>query len=87
VPVAGFTVNGLADLIPGSAGLRFGEGTTVDEAADVFHAYLSDEARQARMRAAARGLAPMLLWERCVREFRELWETGAIAAPFRLVGN
>ena len=87
VPVAGFTVNGLADLIPDSAGLRFAEGTTVQEAADIFHGYLSDEARQARMRAAARRLAPMLLWERSVREFRELWETGAIAAPFRLVGN
>jgi glycosyltransferase involved in cell wall biosynthesis len=85
VPVAGFTVNGLADLIPDSAGLRFPEGTKPEEVADAFHRYLSDEAWQARMRAAARHLAPMLLWERCVREFRELWETGTIAAPFRLV--
>jgi len=84
VPVAGFTVNGLADLLPAQAGFRFAPDAKTHEAADAFDAYLRDENMQARFRAAARGLAPMLLWERCVREFRELWETGTLAAPFRL---
>ena len=87
VPVAGFTVNGLADLLPVEAGFRFRPGTKPEEAADAFDAYLWDENWQARFRAAARRLAPMLSWERCVREFRELWETGALAAPFRLNPN
>jgi glycosyltransferase involved in cell wall biosynthesis len=84
VPVAGFTINGLADLLPDDAGFRFAPETTSDEAADVFDAYLRDEDAQARRRAAARRLAPGVLWDRCIREFRELWETGAVAHPFRL---
>jgi glycosyltransferase involved in cell wall biosynthesis len=84
VPVAGFTVNGLADLLPLDAGFRFGAGTPPDEVTDVFHGYLQDEGQQERFRAAARRLAPSLLWERCVREFRELWETGTLRSPFRI---
>jgi glycosyltransferase involved in cell wall biosynthesis len=84
VPVAGFTVNGLADLLPASAGFRFSPDATTDEVAEAFHSYLGDEDRQARYCAAAGQLAPSLLWERCVREFRELWETGSVASPFRL---
>jgi glycosyltransferase involved in cell wall biosynthesis len=84
VPVAGFTVNGLADLLPPAAGFRFSPDTKAEEVAELFAAYLSDEAMQERTRAEARRLAPQLLWERCVREFREFWETGLIAAPLRL---
>ncbi len=85
VPVAGFTVNGLADLLPAGAGFRFPPEATAEEVAEAFSSYLQDEDRQARFCAAAGRLAPSLLWERCVREFRELWSTGSIAAPFRLV--
>jgi glycosyltransferase involved in cell wall biosynthesis len=87
VPVAGFTVNGLADLLPEDAGFRFAPETTVDEAADVFDAYLRDEDAQARRRADARRIAPGVLWDRCVREFRELWDTGSVANPFRLTAT
>jgi glycosyltransferase involved in cell wall biosynthesis len=85
VPVAGFTVNGLADLLPAEAGFRFPPEVGPGDAADVFDAYLRDEDRQNRFREEARRFAPMLLWERCVREFRELWETGSLAKPFRLI--
>jgi glycosyltransferase involved in cell wall biosynthesis len=84
IPVAGFTVNGLADLLPTEAGFRFPPTAKPDNVADVFDAYLRDEELQERYRAAARRLAPLVSWERCVREFRELWETGAVASPFRL---
>jgi glycosyltransferase involved in cell wall biosynthesis len=84
IPVAGFTVNGLADLLPAEAGFRFPPEIKPDEAADTFEEYLRDEKAQMQFRSAARDLAPLLLWERCVREFRELWETGTLAAPFRL---
>jgi glycosyltransferase involved in cell wall biosynthesis len=84
VPVAGFTVNGLADLIPASGGFRFGPEATPEDAADVFEGYLGDEAAQERYRAAAEALAPMLVWERCVREFIEFWSTGRIERPFRI---
>jgi len=84
VPVAGFTVNGLADLLPAEAGFRFAAGIQPAEVADVFHGYLQDEDRQERFRSAAERLAPSLLWERCLREFREFWETGTLSNPFRL---
>jgi glycosyltransferase involved in cell wall biosynthesis len=87
VPVAGFTVNGLADLLPSEAGFRFGAETPAGDVADVFHRYLQDENRQERFRAEAQRLAPSLLWERCIREFRELWETGTLRNPFRLYSN
>jgi glycosyltransferase involved in cell wall biosynthesis len=84
IPVAGFTVNGLADLLPREAGFRFSLGAKTDEVAEVFDRYLRDESEQERLRAAAVALAPALSWDRCVREFREYWETGTLAAPLRL---
>lgn len=87
VPVAGFTVNGLADLLPSEAGFRFAAGTPSGDVADAFHDYLQDETRQERFRSAAQRLAPSLRWERCIREFRELWETGNLSNPFRLYTN
>jgi glycosyltransferase involved in cell wall biosynthesis len=84
VPVAGFTVNGLADLLPAAAGFRFASTAKVDDVVEAFEAYLQDESLQARFAAEARAFAPQLTWDRCVREFRELWTTGAVAKPFRL---
>jgi glycosyltransferase involved in cell wall biosynthesis len=84
IPVAGFTVNGLADLLPPDAGFRFPVGTKAADVAEAFAGYLRDEGLQARLRANARRLAPQLRWDRCVSEFREFWETGSIASPFRL---
>jgi glycosyltransferase involved in cell wall biosynthesis len=84
VPVAGFTVNGLSDLLPSEAGFRFAAGTPPGDVVDAFHDYLQDESRQQLFRAAAQRLSPSLLWERCVKEFREFWETGTLSAPFRI---
>jgi glycosyltransferase involved in cell wall biosynthesis len=85
VPVAGFTVNGLADLLPPAAGFRFAAETSAADVAGAFREFLGDEGRQFHLRSEARRLAPSLLWERCVGEFRELWASGVISNPFRLV--
>jgi len=87
VPAAGFTVNGLADLLPPDAGFRFGPRTGAGEVAERFAAFLRDPDRQAEMRGAAARWSPQLTWDRCVGEFREYWETGAIKAPVRLAGG
>ncbi len=87
IPVAGFTVNGLADLLPSAAGFRFAAGTPPEEVIEAFHDYLLNESQQERFRAAAQQLAPFLRWERCLQEFRELWETGTLCNPFRLSTN
>jgi glycosyltransferase involved in cell wall biosynthesis len=84
VPVVGFTVNGLADLLPADAGFRFPLGTDPADAAGAIGALLADESQQARFIASARRLAPFLQWDRCVAEFIELWATGTLAAPFRI---
>jgi glycosyltransferase involved in cell wall biosynthesis len=87
IPVAGFAVNGLADLLPSEAGFRFSPGTKAESVADAFIAYLKDEDSQARLRGEARRLAPLVSWERCVTEFKELWARGSLAAPVRLAGG
>jgi glycosyltransferase involved in cell wall biosynthesis len=84
IPVAGFTVNGLADLLTSEAGFRFSADARPAEVAEVLKAYLDDEPKQARFRVEARRIAPSLLWKRCVEEFRELWDEGTVRAPFRL---
>ncbi len=84
VPVAGFTVNGLADLLPSDAGFRFSAAATPEEAIAAFDRFLRDESRQEQMRSAAARWAPLLTWDRCVAEFREYWETNTIKAPVRL---
>ncbi len=83
VPVAGFTVDGLHDLLPLDAGFRFVPERKFSEVADVFEAYLQDEALQDRMRACARAWSPLVTWERCVAEMQELWDTGTIRRPVR----
>jgi glycosyltransferase involved in cell wall biosynthesis len=84
VPVAGFTVNGLSDLLPTEAGFRFPATTTPDDIASVFNEYLRDGARHEVLRSNAIDFAALLTWRRCVDEFEELWRTGSVANPFRL---
>ena len=84
VPVAGFAHEGPADTIPPDAGFRFESGSTAEEIADVLDAYLRDEAQQNLMRRNAQKWSALVTWERCVREFEELWETGAVKNPVRL---
>ena len=83
VPVAGFAHQGLDDTLPPDAGFRFSPGASAEEAADALDGYLWDEARQAEYRRCARAWSPLVTWERCVAEMRELWDTGAIRHPVR----
>jgi glycosyltransferase involved in cell wall biosynthesis len=84
VPVAGFTVNGLNDLLPEEAGFRFPHSSSPDLIASVFDGYLRDVAKQHALRANAIDFASQLTWRRCVDEFEELWRTGAVSSPFKL---
>jgi glycosyltransferase involved in cell wall biosynthesis len=49
--------------------------------ADRFEEFLEDEPMQASFRANARQWSKLVTWERCIREFQELWTTGAVARP------
>jgi len=81
VPVAGFDHEGMADTIPPDAGFRFAAGSSAESLADRLEEYLQNEAEQANYGARAREWSGWVTWERCVREFQELWETGRVAAP------
>jgi len=81
VPVAGFDHEGMADTIPPDAGFRFGAGSTVESMANRLEEYLQNEADQANYVNRARQWSGLVTWERCVREFQELWETGRVADP------
>jgi len=87
LPVAGFTVNGLADLLPPEAGFRFSADTPPEGVVEALSGYLQDEEKQTKFRLAARGFAPSLGWARCVNELREYWETGELRHPFRLCAD
>jgi glycosyltransferase involved in cell wall biosynthesis len=84
VPVAGFAHEGLADTLPPDAGFRFAPGTPPEEAADQLEAYLENESRQADFARNAQRWSPLVSWERCVREFEELWKTGTVSRPVQL---
>lgn len=81
VPVAGFAHEGPADTLPPDAGFRFALRTGWSEIADRFEAYLLDSAKQRLFLQNAREWSGRVTWERCLREFQELWETGTIARP------
>jgi glycosyltransferase involved in cell wall biosynthesis len=81
VPVAGFTVEGVADTVPPDAGFRFEPGTGAEAVASALRAVFLDDAAVESMRAAARKWSPLVTWERCVDEWRQLLATGAVADP------
>ncbi len=83
VPVAGFDLEGMADTIPPDAGLRFAAGSSVEAVADRLEEYLQSEEDQANYEARSRQWSGLVTWERCVREFQELWEAGRIAEPLQ----
>ena len=84
IPVAGFDHEGMADTIPPDAGFRFTREASASEIADRFDDYLKNEGRQADFIASAQGYSPLVSWDRCLREFKELWETGTVAYPLKL---
>lgn len=83
VPVAGFAHEGMADTLPPDAGFRVEPGTDASAIADRFEGFLKDEPMQATLRANAQRWSKLVTWERCVREFQELWQMGVVAHPVR----
>ncbi|HZP60478.1 MAG TPA: glycosyltransferase family 4 protein [Opitutaceae bacterium] len=83
VPVAGFTVEGVADTVPPDAGFRFEAGTTAATVAHAFASAFGNTDTTHRLRAAARAWSPLVTWERCVAEWQELLATGSIKNPVR----
>ncbi|MFN7731661.1 MAG: glycosyltransferase family 4 protein [Pirellula sp.] len=81
IPVAGFAHEGPADTLPPDAGFRFALGTSFVEIADRLEAYLRNEGEQMAFLQNAREWSKRVTWERCIREFQELWNTGTIANP------
>jgi len=84
VPVTGFAVEGLLDTLPPQGGLRFAPGASPEAVAETIAAVFSDDDTRHALRQAARQLSPFVTWDRCVREWRELLETGGISSPFKL---
>mgnify|MGYP000850900791 FL=1 len=84
VPVTGFAVEGLLDTLPPQGGLRFAPGASPEVVAETIAAVFSDDDTRHALRQAARQLSPFVTWDRCVREWRELLETGGISSPFKL---
>ncbi len=81
VPVAGFTVEGVADTIPPSAGFRFSPTATPSTVAQAFYTAFADEKAVEKLREASRSWSPLLTWERCIDEWIELLTTGKIHNP------
>lgn len=81
VPVTGFMIEGIADAVPPDAGFRFAPTAGAEEVALALHdAFQSVEAVN-RLRSNARAWSPLVTWERCVSEWRELLATGTINHP------
>jgi glycosyltransferase involved in cell wall biosynthesis len=81
VPVAGFAHEGPADTLPPDAGFRFSPKVASSEITDVLDGYLKNESQQVEFRKNARAWSTLVTWDRCVREFAELWETGLVKNP------
>jgi glycosyltransferase involved in cell wall biosynthesis len=81
VPVAGFMVEGMADTVPPDAGFRFEPNTTAEAVALALRTAFGDESVTGRLRAAALAWSPLVTWERCINEWRQLLTTGSIERP------
>jgi len=81
VPVTGFMVEGIADTVPPDAGFRFEPGTSAEIVAATLRDAFRDEDRVGRIRAAARAWSPLVTWDRCVAEWRELLTAGRVHRP------
>ena len=83
VPVAGFMVEGIADAVPPDAGFRFARTSTAVDVASVLHDAFENSEVVDRLRTNARSWSPLVTWERCVEEWRELLATGSIKTPIQ----
>jgi glycosyltransferase involved in cell wall biosynthesis len=83
IPVAGFAIEGPAETIPPDAGLRFAPSVSVDQIANRIESYIASPAEQLEFRTLAQKWGELMTWDRCVRDFEELWRTGRVAHPVR----
>jgi glycosyltransferase involved in cell wall biosynthesis len=81
VPVAGFTAEGVADTLPPDAGFRFEPDTAAETVALALRTAFGDESVAGKLRAAAQAWSPLVTWERCIEEWRQLLVTGSIERP------
>ncbi len=77
VPVMGFVVDGMGDLLLPPASLRFAPTESAGAVAERVAATVRDEARLAALRAGAAAAAEHVTWERCVREIAATLQTAA----------
>jgi glycosyltransferase involved in cell wall biosynthesis len=81
VPVAGFTVEGVADTLPPDAGFRFEPGTPAALVAEIIWDSFRDVRIYGELRANACAWSPHVTWERCVAEWKEILQTGSVECP------
>lgn len=81
IPVAGFATQGISDTIPPDAGLRFNRKTDLEEIINVIEKYIRNLERQRTSRENAVKWSPLVSWERCIGEWKELLETGKVSCP------
>ena len=82
VPVAGFTVEGIADTLPPDAGFRFEPGTSAPEVALALRDAFDRGAQKARwLRDNAQQWSPRLTWKRCISEWAQLLGSGSVRDP------
>jgi glycosyltransferase involved in cell wall biosynthesis len=89
VPVAGFVVDGMGDLLLPGAAVRFAPGASADEVAEsLADAAGSDRLR--RLRAGAAEAMPVVTWGRCLRDLTAALEpevAGTISIPLLTAGR
>lgn len=78
IPAAGFVVDGMTDLFPPEASLRFEPGTSADAIATQLWQVITASGKMNALREGARAWSPLLTWDRCVREWQELLRTGTV---------
>jgi glycosyltransferase involved in cell wall biosynthesis len=83
VPAAGFAVEGVADTLPPDAGFRFEPGTSAEEVAARIWESFREVGTRNELRNNARAWSPLVTWQRCVTEWKELLHTGTVRFPIR----
>lgn len=83
VPVMATTVDGMEDLIPPDAGLRIDRNDPPEMIAERLAVYLRSPDKLMGLRARAQQWSEGVTWDRCVREWAELLQTGRVKNPVR----
>jgi glycosyltransferase involved in cell wall biosynthesis len=83
VPVASTVVDGMGDLIPPGAGFRVDLDAKPATIAEQWATALRAPERLDSMKYLARKWSEHVTWDRCVREWSELLQTGCVERPVR----